>query len=164
MPGVENPGIPSVVQLQPSSYIAQTYGCILLNAKVLDGNGAPVKAVPVTFTNFSHPVGELRLTCGPDGNIVNSPINTHNSGIARAYLLSSDPGFVTILAQVYTGAGQVWDRRTVNFTTKNILAVTMDLDVDSVPPSLPMSQSSDYTLFEKPDDDTVKIIVTVKDA
>ncbi|MCX7913254.1 MAG: hypothetical protein N2511_01570, partial [Thermodesulfovibrionales bacterium] len=136
IPGTDS-GIPSIVQLVPSSFIAQTHGCITLSAKVLDGNGAPVKAVPVTFTNLSHPLGELRHACNPGSPIVNSPINTDSSGIATVYLLSNDPGFATILAQVYVGIGQVRDRKTVYFTTKSVLKVTMDLDVDSVPPSYP---------------------------
>ncbi len=163
-PGGENPGLPSVVQLMPAQFISQTNGCITLNTKVLDGNGAPVKAVPVTFTNLSHPLGELRHACNPASAIVNSPINTDNSGIAKVYLLSNDPGFATILAQVYIGAGQVRDRKTVYFTTKDVLKVTMDLDVDSVPPSSQQNELSDFTLFENSDDDTVEITATVRDA
>jgi len=55
-PKGENPGEPSVVQLLPSHYVAQTNSSITLYSKVLDGNGAPVKNIPVSFTNLS-PIG-----------------------------------------------------------------------------------------------------------
>ncbi len=164
LPGGQNPGIPSVVQLTPAHYISQTNGCITLDVKVLDGNGAPVKAVPVTFTNLSYPLGDLRHACNPNSGIVNSPINTDNTGIARAYVLSATPGFATILAQVDTGAGQVRDRKTVYFTTNDVLRVSMDMDVESVPGNGIDNEKSDFTLFENSEDDTVEILATVNNA
>ncbi|MEF9427491.1 MAG: hypothetical protein L0956_10135, partial [Candidatus Mariimomonas ferrooxydans] len=47
-----NPGIPSVIQLLSTNSVAQTNADIQLKAKVLDGNGNPVKNETVTFTNL----------------------------------------------------------------------------------------------------------------
>jgi hypothetical protein len=57
-PKGENPGEPSIVQLLPAQFVAQTNSIITLHAKVLDGNGAPVNNIPVSFTNLS-PIGVL---------------------------------------------------------------------------------------------------------
>ncbi|MCX8030334.1 MAG: hypothetical protein N3A59_01980 [Thermodesulfovibrionales bacterium] len=152
IPG-ENTGVPSVVQLVPSTFIAQTNGFITLNTKVLDGNGKEIPNITVTFTNLSS-IGFLNSTVAV----------TDSAGIARVNVSSTTPGFVTILAQVYTGAGQVRDRKTVYFTTKDTLTVTLDMDVDSVPATLPPNQLSDFTLFENSNDDTIKVTATVRDA
>lgn len=154
IPG-ENPGTPSVVQLAPSSFIAQTNGFITFSAKVLDGNGKPISNQNVTFTNLSS-IGVLQATTAI----------TDSTGIARVNLSSTTPGFATVLAQVYTGAGQVRDRKTVFFTTKDTLNVTMDMDVNSVPGNTVYNELSDFTLFEdgKEFDDTVEVLVTVRDA
>lgn len=152
--GGENPGVPSVMELAPSSYIAQTNAFITLNTKVLDGNGKPVPNTTVIYTNLSHPIGVLSSTTAV----------TDSSGIARVNLSSTTPGFATILAQVYTGAGQVRDRKTVFFTTRDVLRVTMDMDVNSVPGNTIYNELSDFTLFENSEDDTVEVLVTVRNA
>jgi len=162
VPPGENPGIPSVVQLLPSTFIAQTNSSITLNTKVLDGNGIPLANIPVTFTNLSHPFGTLSATVK----------NTDSSGIATVTLYSTTPGFATILAQVNSGVGQVRDRKSVFFSTKDVLAVTMRLDVDSVPGNgnsltfVGYDEPSDFILFEPPPtpDDSVEVLATVFDA
>jgi hypothetical protein len=159
-PQGENPGVPSVFKLYPTQYIAQTNGYIYLKAKVLDGNGTPVKNTPVTFTNLS-PIGKLSAS-----NIV--VVNTDDYGIATAHLYSTNPGFVTILAQVYTGIGEVRDRKTVFFTSSDVLPLSpsMALYVDSYPGGNGIyNESSDFILFDPPPDpdDTVLILATVRD-
>lgn len=157
MPPGENSGVASVVQLLPSTFIAQTNSSITLNTKVLDGNGIPVVNISVYFTNLSHPFGTLSSTVA----------NTNAYGIASVTLYSTTPGFATILAQVNTGAGQVRDRKSVYFSTKDVLAVTMSLDVESVPANetpVVYNDIHDITLFENDTDDTVSVIATVFDA
>lgn len=151
--GGQNPGVPSKVELAPSSFIAQTNGFITFNAKILDGNGKPVSNTAVHFTNLSS-IGVLNTTLA----------YTDSNGIALANLSSTTPGFATILAQVYTGAGQVRDRKTVFFTTRDVLAVSMDLDVNSVPGNAIFNELSDFTLFESDSDDTFEVLATVRDA
>jgi hypothetical protein len=92
--------------------------------------------------------------------------NTDNSGIATITISSSTPGFATILAQVNNGVSNVRHRVTVYFTTNDILAVTMNLDVASVPdPDGIFNEIDDITLFQNPPpDDTVKVRATVRDA
>jgi len=155
VPPGENPGIPSVVQLLPSTFIAQTNSFITLNTKVLDGNGIPVANIPVIYTNLSS-IGTLSATSA----------NTNSLGIATVTLYSTTPGFATILAQVNTGVGQVRDRKSVFFSMLDVLAVSMRLDVDSVPPSSTPNEPSDFILFEPPPtpDDTVEVLATVFDA
>jgi len=159
MPPGENPGIPSVVQLLPSTFIAQTNSSITLNTKVLDGNGIPVANIPVIYANLSL-IGTLSATSA----------NTNSLGIATVTLFSSTPGFATIVAQVNTGVGQVRDRKSVYFSTRDVLTVTMRLDVDSVPgngnPStfVGYNETSDFRLFESATDDTAEVLATVYDA
>jgi hypothetical protein len=159
-PPGENPGVPSVFKLYPTQYIAQTNGYIYFKAKVLDGNGTPVKNTPVTFTNLSS-IGTLSAS----NTIV---ANTDDYGIATAHLFSTSPGFVTILAQVYTGIGQIRDRKTVFFTASDVLPLSpsMALDVDSYPGGNGIyNESSDFILFDPPPDpdNTVLILATVRD-
>lgn len=155
VPPGENPGIPSVVQLLPAQYIAQTNAYITLNAKVLDGNGMVVPNVSVTFTNLSS-VGVLSTTVA----------STNGIGIATVTLYSTTPGFATVLAQVTSGAGQVRDRKTVFFSSQDVLAVSMDMDVDSVPGNGIYNEPSDLILFEPPPspDDTFEVLATVRNA
>ncbi|MCL5422438.1 MAG: Ig-like domain-containing protein [Nitrospirae bacterium] len=159
-PPGENPGIPSVVQLSSSHVIAQTNSNITLHAKVLDGNGAPLKGVTVTFTNLSEPFGVLKPLAA-------TTAVTNDLGIASMNLSSTTPGFATILAQVYNGVGTVRDRKSVFFTSKDVVAVSMDFDVDSVPGNEIFNQTDDITLFQDPPitqpDDTVKVRATVRD-
>ncbi|MDH5203659.1 MAG: Ig-like domain-containing protein, partial [Nitrospirota bacterium] len=156
MPPGENTGIPSVVQLLPSTFIAQTNTFISLHTKVLDGNGIPLANIPVTFTNLSHPFGIMSSTVA----------NTDAYGIATVTLYSTSPGFATILAQVNSGAGQVRDRKSVFFSTKDVLAVSMTLDVQSVPGDGTYNKPSDFIIFEPPPDpdNTVEVLATVFDA
>jgi len=159
VPPGENPGVPSVVQLLPSTFIAQTNSFITLNTKVLDGNGIPVANIPVIYTNLSS-IGTLSATSA----------NTNSLGIATVTLFSTTPGFATILAQVNIGVGQVRDRKSVYFSTRDVLTVTMRLDVDSVPgngnPStfVGYNETSDFRLFESATDDTAEVLATVYDA
>jgi hypothetical protein len=156
VPPGEGPGIPSVVRLSPDQFIAQTNSCITLHTTVLDGNGFPVQNIIVTFTNLSAPFGILSSTTA----------NTNSSGIATVNICSTTPGFATILAQIYNGNSNVRDRKSVFFSMNDILAVTMDLDVDSVPGNGIFNEASDFILFSPPPDpdDTVKVRATVRDA
>lgn len=150
IPG-ENPGVPSVVELAPSSFIAQTNGFITFSAKVLDGNGKPISNQSVTFTNLSS-IGVLQATTAI----------TDSTGIARVNLSSTTPGFATVLAQVFTG-GQVRDQKTVFFTQLDVLAVRLALDVDA-DNDLIYDEPSDLILYETPDDRTVKLRARVYNA
>lgn len=152
LPGGENPGLPSVVQLMPAQFIAQTNGFITFSAKVLDGNGKPISNQTVTFTNLSS-IGFLQATTAI----------TDSTGIARVNLSSTTPGFSTVLAQVYIGAGQVRDQRTVFFTPNNILAVSMLLDADGDNDGI-FDELSDLTLGENLNDTSVKIRARVYNA
>lgn len=152
----ENPGVPSVVQLSPSHYIAQTNANITLHAKVLDGNGVPLKGVTVTFTNLSEPFGVLKPLAA-------TTAVTNNLGIASMNLSSTTPGFATILAQVNTGVGIVRDQKSVFFTSNDVLAVRMALDVDA-DNDLIYDEASDILLGETPTDTSVKIRARVYNA
>lgn len=161
-PPGENPGIPSVVQLSPSHYIAQTNANITLHAKVLDGNGAPLKGVTVTFTNLSEPFGTLKPLAA-------TTAVTNDLGIASMNLSSTTPGFATILAQVNTAVGIVRDRKSVFFSSLDVLAVSMGLDVDSVPGNGIYNETNDFILFQDPPilpqpDDTFEVLATVRNA
>jgi adhesin/invasin len=155
VPPGENPEIPTVVQLLPTHYIAQTNAIITLHTKVLDGNGIPVPNTPVIFTNLS-----------PIGVLIPTSANTDASGIATVTLKSTTTGFATVQAEVNTGAGQIRNRKTVYFTTNAVLAVTMSLDVDSVRGNGIYNETSDFTLFNPPPDpdDTVEVLATVYNA
>jgi hypothetical protein len=159
-PRGENPGIPTVVQLLPSHYIAQTNAYIYLYAKVLDGNGNPIQDVSVTFTNLSSPFGTLSATSA----------NTDGLGIATVTIRSTSPGFAGVSAKVNTGVSNIMDEKFVYFTTNPVMAVSMSLDVDSVPdthiPPIFNEIPDDFTLFSPPPtpDDTVLILATVFDA
>ncbi len=148
-----NTGIPTVVKLLPVQFIAQTNSFITLRARVLDGNGNAVPNYPVSFTNLS-------LT----GVLTAVTANTNNSGNAEVRISSTTPGFATILAQVTGGSGTVRDRKTIFFSTNDILTTTMSLDVNSVPGNGIYNENSDFILFESDVDDTVEVLATVYDA
>lgn len=148
-----NTGIPSVVKLLPVQFIAQTNSFITLRARVLDGNGAAVPNYPVSFTNLS-------LT----GVLSAVTANTNTSGNAEVRISSTTPGFATIVAQVTGGAGIVRDRKTIFFSTNDILTTTMALDVNSVPGNSIYNESSDFIVFETETDDTVEVLATIFDA
>ena len=105
-PRGENPGEPSIVQLLPSHFIAQTNSAIILHAKVLDGNGAPVNNISVSFTNLS-PIGVLSALSA----------KTNSTGIASVTLKSTTSGFSPVQAEVNRGVAQVRDRKTVFFSS-----------------------------------------------
>jgi hypothetical protein len=109
-PRGENGGTPSVVQLSPSHFVAQTNTSITLHAKVLDGNGAPVANTLVTFTNLSS-IGVLSSTTA----------RTTNTGLATVSLKSTTDGFSTVQAEVSKDVGQARDRKTVMFSSNTPL-------------------------------------------
>jgi hypothetical protein len=161
VPSGENPGIPTVVQLLPSHYIAQTNGAyIYLHAKVLDGNGNPIKDVPVTFAVTSTNLSSPPLLSATSAN-------TDELGIATVTISSTSTslGYATVSAQVNTGVSEIRDRKSVYFTINPVMAVSMSLEVDSVPGNGTLD-ASDYILFSPPPtpDDTVLILATVLDA
>lgn len=119
VPSGENPGLPSVVQLLPTHYIAQTNAIITLHTKVLDGNGIPVPNTPVIFTNLS-----------PIGVLIPTSANTDASGIATVTLKSTTTGFATVQAEVNTGAGNVRDRKSVYFTTAIVIYPSLSASID----------------------------------
>ena len=147
-PKGENPGEPSIVQLLPAQFIAQTNSIITLHAKVLDGNGAPVKNMPVSFTNLS-PIGVLSALSA----------KTNSTGIASVTLKSTTTGFSTVQAEINKGVSQVRDRKTVFFSSFSTAQPIpkLDLIVDGA--------GKDYTLFETgvSNDDEVTAIATVSD-
>jgi len=161
-PGGENPGVPSIVQLAPSQNVAQTGANITLSAKVLDGNGAALPNIAVTFTNLS-PIGILSTAV---------PVTTDSGGIARVNISSATPGFATITAQVSSGAGFIRDKRSVFFTTSasaNGLAftpVSVEVDVDGdgngvVNSVVGWNQTTDLNVCTAPGDNVVRIRATV---
>lgn len=153
LPPGESPGTPFTVQLWPSNYVAQTNAYITFYAKVLDGNGVPVKNVDVIFTNLSL-IGTLSSTSA----------KTDELGLARTTLSSTTPGFATILAEMNTGTGIVRDRRTVYFTDDLILwpspYLTLDVDGDN---DGNYNEDSDLTLFQTTNDNQVIVRATVFD-
>ncbi len=148
-PAGENPGTPSIVQLLPSHYIAQTNSVIIVHAKVLDGNGDPVRHVPVRFTNMS-PVGVLSATSD----------KTNDMGIATVTLKSTVEGFSTIQAEVNKGVAIVRDKKTVYFSTSLNLVPFMYLDVDGDNDEV-YNETSDVNLFETATDNQVVVRATV---
>ncbi len=125
----ENPGVPSLVLLTPSQNAAQTNANITLSAMVLDGNGAPLPGIAVTFTKLSA-IGTLSTTL---------PVATDAGGIARVNVYSSAPGFATVVASVDACAGFIRDKRSIFFTTSDStnglaftpIAVVVDVDGNS---------------------------------
>jgi len=141
-PKGENPGEPSVVQLLPSHYVAQTNSIITLYAKVLDGNGAPVNNIPVSFTNMA-PIGTLSALSA----------KTNSSGIASVTLKSTTTGFSTVQAEVNKGTGQVRDRKTVFFSSLSTSQSIPRLDLTA----------DNYELFETTNDNEAILTATVFD-
>ena len=154
-PSGENPGIPSVVQLSSSHNIAQTNASITLRAKVLDGNGAPLSGVPVTFTNLSEPFGVINAALKllgiskPVAIFSATSVTTDGNGLASVRLSSTTPGFATIQAEVNTGVGIVRQTRTLFFVSV--------FPIPSFPPTLSLhvddgngtfDQTADFTLFK----------------
>ena len=144
-PGGEKPGVPEIVQVLPSHYIAMTNSAILIRAKILNGNGGPVKNLPVTFTNIS-PIGTLMSN--NDALLGNKTVvKTNDSGMATIKVKSTTSGFVTIQAEVNKGVGVVRDRKTMYFSSSLSSSPFMYLDADA-DSDLTYNEPSDYTLFE----------------
>ena len=143
-PPGENPGTPSLVQLQPSHFIAQTNSVITLHGKVLDGNGKGVRNVPVRFTNLSS-----------TGILSETTAKTNDSGIATVTLKSTTVGFSTLQAEVNSGVAIVRDRKTVFFSSISIgqPSPTLNLTVSG--------SGNPFTLFENTNDNEVIVTATV---
>lgn len=152
----ENPGVPSLVLLTPSQNVAQTNATITLSAMVLDGNGAPLPGIVVTFTKLSA-IGTLSTTL---------PVTTNSIGIANVNVYSSAPGFATVAASVGAGAGFIRDKRSIFFTTSdstNGLAFTpiaVVVDVDGNNNGI-YNEASDLKVCEAAGDNVVKVRATV---
>jgi hypothetical protein len=150
-PRGENPDVPFIIQLRPSQYVAQTNTFIYMHARVLNGNGNPIRDVPVTFTKLSS-IGVLDQTVS----------NTDGSGYATVKLLSSTDGFIIVQAGVSGGSGQIRDQRTVYFTTLNLFLLPyMYLEVDGDNNGIYDEQPGDFNLFENTSDNQVIVRATV---
>ena len=144
-PAGEKPGVPEIVQVLPSHYIALTNSAIIIRAKILNGNGGPVRDCPVTFTNLS-PIGTLINDKDvPVGN--KTVVKTNNIGLATIKVKSTTIGFATIMAEVAKGVGIVRDKKTVYFSSSLTSQPFMYLDADSDSDGT-YNEPSDYTLFE----------------
>ncbi len=153
-PEGENSGIPSIIQVLPSHYIAQTNSYITIHAKVLDGNGAGVKNITVRFTNLS-PVGVLSSTSA----------KTNNEGIATVTVQSNSVGFATIQAEVNSGVAIVRDYKTVFFSSASTAQLTpyLDLYVDG-DGDLSFNEENDLILFQNENDNSVVVLAKVYNA
>jgi hypothetical protein len=157
-PGGEKPGVPEIVQVLPSHYIAMTNSAILIRAKILNGNGGPVKNLRVTFTNIS-PIGTLmNSNDAPLGN--KAVVKTNDSGMATIKVKSTTTGFVTVQAEVNKGVGIVRDRKTMYFSSSLSLSPFMYLDVNGDGDTV-YNEPTDYTLFENDNDNKVVVRATV---
>ncbi|MFA6055176.1 MAG: Ig-like domain-containing protein [Thermodesulfovibrionales bacterium] len=144
-PGGEKPGVPEIVQVLPSHYIAMTNSAILIRAKILNGNGGPVKNLPVTFTNIS-PIGTMmNINDVLLGN--KAVVKTDDSGMATIKVKSTTTGFVTVQAEVNKGVGIVRDRKTMFFSSSLSLSPFMSLDADGNNNGT-YNEPDDYTLFQ----------------
>jgi hypothetical protein len=149
-----NPGIPSIVKMSDVQNIVQTNSTAFFKVRILDGNGVPVPNEPVTFTNLSS-IGTL--------NAVNAVTvaYTNDLGFATATVFSAEDGFVTVQAEVNSGAGQVRDRRTVFFTSGSLaLFPFMILDVDGDGDGI-YNEPNDFILLEDATDNEVLVRATV---
>ncbi|MDQ7786490.1 MAG: Ig-like domain-containing protein [Thermodesulfovibrionales bacterium] len=152
-PKGENPGKATLVELTPSHFVSHTNSDITLHAKVLDGNGNPVKNKPVRFTNLS-PVGVLdKITDKTDAN-----------GIATVTLHSHEVGFATIQAEVDEGLNQVRDRIIIYYSNFALMwpQPTIVLDIDADNDGI-YNETSDFNFFEIPTDDNATLRATAYD-
>lgn len=159
VPGGENPGTPSEIQLEPAQFIAQTNSSIYFHARVLDGNGHPLQNIPVFFTN-----------CAPFGTLSSTSATTDNDGFATVSLFSSMTGFATIQAEMNIGSNKVRDRKTVFFSSFAIAlppgqssTASMSMDVDSDFDGT-FNETADFTLLDTANDDQAMIRVTTNGA
>jgi hypothetical protein len=152
-PKGENPGKSTLVELTPSHFVSHTNSDITLHAKVLDGNGNPVKNKPVRFTNLS-PIGVLNKITD----------NTDGAGIATVTLHSHEVGYATIEAEVDEGLNQVRDRTVIYYSDWDLMwpqpqiVVEIDADNDGI-----YNETSDFNFFETPTDDTALLRATAFD-
>ncbi len=150
-----NSGVPSVIKLLDVQNIAQTNSHVQFKARILDGNGVPVKNEPVTFTKLSS-IGTIQAL----SNV--TVAMTDNLGYATADVFSAEQGFVTVQAEVNSGIAMVRDRRTVFFTSGSLtLLPFMRLDVDDGDGSF--NESDDFVLLEDENDIEVIVRATVFD-
>jgi hypothetical protein len=150
-----NAGVPSIVKLSDVQNIVQTNSFVFFKARILDGNGVPVPNEPVTFTNLSS-IGTL--------NAVNAVTvaYTNDLGFATATVFSAEDGFVTVQAEVNSGAGQVRDRRTVFFTSGSLaLFPFMILDDDGDGNGI-FNEPNDFVLLQDPTDNEVLVRATLR--
>lgn len=162
-PPGKGPGQPTYIKLLPSRYVAQTNGCINLYAEIHDETGERLANVAVTFSNLSDPFAQLLDRCG--GTEISPPatINTDQYGRAMLAVYSTTPGFVTILAQYYTGIGHVRDQKTLYFSTYSLsLLPIMILDVDSNNNGI-YNEAVDFIFFDTPGHNEALIRATVYD-
>ncbi len=152
-PKGENPGKSTLVELTPSHFVSHTNSDITLHAKVLDGNGNPVKNKPVRFTNLS-PIGTLDKITD----------KTNAAGIATVTLHSHEAGYATIQAEVDEGLNQVRDRTVIYYSSFNLMwpepqvVLEVDADNDGI-----YNETSDFNFFETPTDDTATLRATAYD-
>lgn len=153
----------SKIELLPTRYIAQTNGCNNIYVRVLDGDGAYLSNVPVTFTNFSS-IGQILNKCGSQQV---TSATTDSNGLAKVALYSTSHGFSTIQAEVNIGAGQVRERKTVYFsdyalTLPTLSSPTLKLEVDGNGNNI-FDEPDDSTLFQDASDNQVIARATVLD-
>jgi hypothetical protein len=152
-PKGENPGKSTLVELTPSHFVSHTNSDITLHAKVLDGNGNPVKNKPVRFTNLS-PIGTLDKITD----------KTNAAGIATVTLHSHEVGYATIQAEVDEGLNQVRDRTVIYYSSFNLMwpepqiVLEIDADGDGI-----YNEASDFNFFETATDDTATLRATAYD-
>ncbi|HWR90534.1 MAG TPA: hypothetical protein VN260_09750, partial [Dissulfurispiraceae bacterium] len=154
VPKGENPGIPTIIQVQPTHFVAQTNSTLFVNAKVLDGNGIPIANTPVVFTNLS-------LTGGTPSTVRSV---TDTEGVARTSITSSTPGFATIQAEIASGSGNVRDSKTVFFSpfSRNFPGPTLRIDIDGDADGV-FNEPNDFIIFENPSDRQILVRATVLD-
>ncbi|HWR58594.1 MAG TPA: hypothetical protein VN328_06870 [Thermodesulfovibrionales bacterium] len=171
-PQGETPGVAFKVKLTPSQSIAQTNASILLRAKVLDGNGAPIANIPVTFTNLSEPFGVMKSVLQfigvskPKTTLSAKVVNTDVNGIAQVSISSTVSGFATVQAEVNNGVELVRDKRLILFSdTFNLPAISvspqLSLDVDTTSSFTSPNEPNDFILFKTSGDTQRYIRATV---
>jgi hypothetical protein len=138
-----NPGVASRVELMATSNVNQTNSYCYFKAKVIDGNGQPMRNWEVIFTNLS-------LT----GVLDHTTAVTGTNGIATVTLYSTISGFATVQAEVNAGTEKIRDRKTVFFSSfdmaapgGNVTSAGLVLDVDSDNDGI-FNETSDFILFE----------------
>lgn len=150
-PPSDTPGLPFSLTLLPSQGIAQTNSSIILNAKVLDGNGAPVPNVAVTFTNLSEPFGVIKTALAKlrlikSVGILSAKVaNTDGLGIARVTVSSTTSGFVTVQAEISNSVGVSRAKKTLFFA--------LSIETTTPAPTIGLSiEGGDNVLFKGPND------------